>query len=611
MAFLPGQIGSVTDALLTPDQVERKRAEAALLQQQAMGGGAQNFLGALVQGLSGFQGGRMLSQADRAEAAGLASADEFINQGGLVPQALSGGAAPMTMGEPVAPQGMPTSPGQPMVSSNSDAAGYIKSGLMQRGMPEHVADAFIINFQDESGLNPGINEANPIVPGSRGGFGLYQLTGPRRREYEAYAASIGAPLDSIDAQLDFLMMELGGSEKAAADKIFSAQDTGSAAAAIVNSFLRPAEEHRARRSAKYAGGGATSFEPAPQQPQSPVIGSLLQAQSNPWVAQKYGGAIDAIMQQSMGRDDAAYEQQLKQQDPMYQAQLQQQQLQNEALMNPPAPDPVFQGGQWWDISSGQPQPLTQAQADQTAAQQNYEFLVSQGVDPQTAMDRAFSGGTTVNVGGEGMPGLGKLSADYGYVMDPATGQPVIDPATGLPQAAPVPGSPAAQQIAEAAQMAEGQQELANRSGSVVLQDIDRALEQSNTFGTTGLIGGQLSGLGGTPARDLDATLSTIRSNIGFDRLQQMREASPTGGALGAVSERELSELQAVLGNLSQNQSREQLQRNLNRLKEMYSEIVRKAESYPNAAQFGFGGAGQSEQQAPARMRYNPETGEFE
>lgn len=38
--------------------------------------------------------------------------------------------------------------------------------------------------------------------------------------------------------------------------------------------------------------------------------------------------------------------------------------------------------------------------DQTSAMQNYQFLLAQGVDPETAMGRAFSGGTTVNVGGD-------------------------------------------------------------------------------------------------------------------------------------------------------------------------------------------------------------------
>jgi len=131
---------------------------------------------------------------------------------------------------------------------------YYLAGLQQRGLPPHIAEAFVLNFVDESGLNPGINEAAPIVPGSRGGFGLYQLTGPRRRAYETYAAQKGVDPSDPDAQMDFMMIELATTEKNAWDKISSAPDTGRAAAAVVNHFLRPSEQHRARREAKYLGG---------------------------------------------------------------------------------------------------------------------------------------------------------------------------------------------------------------------------------------------------------------------------------------------------------------------------------------------------------------------
>jgi hypothetical protein len=137
----------------------------------------------------------------------------------------------------------------------SGGAGPIREGLVARGLPEHVADAFVMNFQDESGLNPGINEAAPIVPGSRGGFGLAQWTGPRRKALEAFAAERGVPVSDTDAQLDFLMTELQGPEAGAFEAIMGAPDKGSAAAAIVNQFLRPAEEHRARRVARYTAGG--------------------------------------------------------------------------------------------------------------------------------------------------------------------------------------------------------------------------------------------------------------------------------------------------------------------------------------------------------------------
>jgi hypothetical protein len=140
----------------------------------------------------------------------------------------------------------------------TDMQSRIRTGLLSRGMAPHIADAFIMNFKDESGLNPGINEIAPTVPGSRGGFGLYQLTGPRRVAYEQFAKERGANPADVDAQLDFMMMELQGPESRAAKSIFAAPDAGSAAAAIVTNFLRPAEQHRNSRVAKYQGGGPQS-----------------------------------------------------------------------------------------------------------------------------------------------------------------------------------------------------------------------------------------------------------------------------------------------------------------------------------------------------------------
>lgn len=134
-----------------------------------------------------------------------------------------------------------------------EMAGRIRQGLISRGMPEHIADGFLMNFQDESGLNPGINEQNPLVEGSRGGFGLYQLTGPRRVAFENFAQQRGTSYDDVDAQLDFLMGELDGSESRAAQQIFGAETAGQAGALIVEHFLRPAEEHMVSRRNRYLG----------------------------------------------------------------------------------------------------------------------------------------------------------------------------------------------------------------------------------------------------------------------------------------------------------------------------------------------------------------------
>ena len=140
----------------------------------------------------------------------------------------------------------------------SENANRIKGKLINRGMPEHLAEAFVLNFSDESGLNSTINEQNPTVKGSRGGFGLYQLTGPRRVAYEEYAARQGInpsdPMEQEDAQISFMVEEeLQGSEKGAWEKIQSADDAGTAAALIARYFLRPAKENLDARVAKYTG----------------------------------------------------------------------------------------------------------------------------------------------------------------------------------------------------------------------------------------------------------------------------------------------------------------------------------------------------------------------
>jgi hypothetical protein len=59
----------------------------------------------------------------------------------------------------------------------------------------------------ESGMNPGINEKNPLIPGSRGGYGIAQLTGSRRRDYERFAAVRGKPFNDLDTQLAFMVQE--------------------------------------------------------------------------------------------------------------------------------------------------------------------------------------------------------------------------------------------------------------------------------------------------------------------------------------------------------------------------------------------------------------------
>lgn len=119
-------------------------------------------------------------------------------------------------------------------------------------------------------------------------------------------------------------------------------------------------------------------------------------------------------------------------------------------------------------------------------------------------------------------------------------------------------------------------------------DIDRvitAVEQNPQL-TTGIIGQLTSGIGGTPAGDVSALLDSIKANVSFDQLQAMRSASPTGGALGAISDQEGKLLQSTLGSLQQSQSPSQFLYNLKRLKNVQLDIIHGAGKGPARHELG-------------------------
>lgn len=131
--------------------------------------------------------------------------------------------------------------------------------------------------------------------------------------------------------------------------------------------------------------------------------------------------------------------------------------------------------------------------------------------------------------------------------------------------APVPGSKPAMDAEKAAAAAKVRNQSVNKRADVVIGLIDRVLPKVGGA-TTGLLGSTLSMIPGSVAADVEADLGAIKANIGFQELQEMRAASPTGGALGQVAIQELDFLQASLGNLSMRQSKEQLRDNLGRVR---------------------------------------------
>jgi hypothetical protein len=111
----------------------------------------------------------------------------------------------------------------------------------------------------------------------------------------------------------------------------------------------------------------------------------------------------------------------------------------------------------------------------------------------------------------------------------------------------------------------------------IIKEVGEARDKVSGF-TAGL-GSYLSVLPLTEAKDLSKRLTTIKANLGFDRLQQMRDASPTGGALGQVAVQELIALQSTIASLDQDQSPAQLKQALDKIETSYANwrnVVRQA-----------------------------------
>jgi hypothetical protein len=127
-------------------------------------------------------------------------------------------------------------------------------------------------------------------------------------------------------------------------------------------------------------------------------------------------------------------------------------------------------------------------------------------------------------------------------------------------------------------------EKQEQSANAAIMGADRIIKEvgearDKVSGFTAGLGSYLSVLPLTEAKDLSKRLTTIKANLGFDRLQQMRDASPTGGALGQVAVQELIALQSTIASLDQDQSPAQLKQALDKIESSYANwrnVVRQA-----------------------------------
>lgn len=155
------------------------------------------------------------------------------------------------------------------------------------------------------------------------------------------------------------------------------------------------------------------------------------------------------------------------------------------------------------------------------------------------------------------------------IVDPATGRvQKIDAKTGR-----VIGlSPADTKLTGAYNADTASLESTTSAMNRLAQEANRMLQHPGLTKATGamsvvpLVGG-VATIPGTDAANFKAGLDTLKSQVGFGVLQAMRDASKTGGALGAISDKENVMLQNNLAALDRAQSAPEFKAALGRILE--------------------------------------------
>jgi hypothetical protein len=113
--------------------------------------------------------------------------------------------------------------------------------FIARGLAPSQSAGLVGNLIAESGVDPTINERNPTVPGSRGGFGIAQWTAGRRVAIENFATTSGKDVNSLQFQLDYLWDQelMKGYKTAVLDPLKQATSVEAASGIILHHFEIP------------------------------------------------------------------------------------------------------------------------------------------------------------------------------------------------------------------------------------------------------------------------------------------------------------------------------------------------------------------------------------
>lgn len=234
------------------------------------------------------------------------------------------------------------------------------------------------------------------------------------------------------------------------------------------------------------------------------IQALAEVAGSPYASPGQKAVAAALLQQQM---DAA--------DPAKRLELERAQIELDALKNP-KPDPGYR------VLT--PDEATQMNLPQGAYQ----------VGPDGKISQIGGGGTsvTVNNGSD----VGTIPQGYELFTDPQTGARSMKPIAGGPED-------------------KSKADAAKASGKETLTDVVvNAASRARTAANERLLGGVGQGIVGainpySSSAEVQRQVDVLKANATVESLNAMRAASPTGGALGSVTESENKMLAAKLGAL--------------------------------------------------------------
>lgn len=129
----------------------------------------------------------------------------------------------------------------------SVAPKYMRRFMTDFAASDIDAAAVFGNAGYESAGFTTLQEIDPVVEGSRGGWGWFQWTGPRRKAFDAYCKRNKLDPVADETNYKFLFVELTGPESGALAKLKAAKSLDTKTVAFENAFERAGVKAYAKR----------------------------------------------------------------------------------------------------------------------------------------------------------------------------------------------------------------------------------------------------------------------------------------------------------------------------------------------------------------------------